>query len=68
MPDADLKSYFEICVKVSFMEVAVVETVEDMLEENQQWNMQKMDFLILRHMLNGQEVVNICNIITIIRL
>ena len=50
------------------MEVAVVETVEDMLEENQQWNMQKMDFLILRHMLNGQEVVNICNIITIIRL
>ena len=45
------------------MEAAVVEIVGDMLEENQQWNMQKMDFLILRHMLNGQEVVNIYNMI-----
>ena len=48
------------------MEAAVVEIVEDMLEENQQWNMQRMDFLILQHMLNGQEVVNIYDIILII--
>ena len=48
------------------MEAAVVEIVEDMLEENQQWNMQRMDFLILQHMLNGQEVVNIYDIIIIL--
>ena len=63
-----LQSYFEIFIEVNFMEAVVVEIVGDMLGENQQWNMQRMDFLILQHMLNGQEVVNIYNIITIIKL
>ena len=58
-----LQSYFEIFIEVNFMEAVVVEIVGDMLGENQQWNMQRMDFLILQHMLNGQEVVNIYNII-----
>ena len=40
------------------MEAAVVEIVVDMLVENQQWNMQMKDYLILLPMLNGQEVSN----------